>query len=328
MTRWGRARRCAAVLALLLLAACATSPQHDLSQSSLPLRRDLADVPFFSQNDQQCGAAALATVLAYWQQPVDLQQLQQRLFIPGKGGTLALDIVATARQRGLLAYPIEPSLLSLLREVHAGHPVLVMQNLGFSWFPQWHFAVAVGFDRQARELILRSGEHREYRLAFSAFLRTWERADYWGSVIVPATQLPVTARPLPYLRVLSALEPVQPQAAREGYLRALQQWPRDSDVDVLARLGLANIAYGQRRYADARAWLLKGGGMKTATQWNNLAFILASLGCVEQAGRAMACAQKLEPDNPVFAQSARELDAWVYPSGTQAAAVCGIPDCP
>ncbi|WVM93376.1 hypothetical protein ULG90_05290 [Halopseudomonas pachastrellae] len=45
---------------------------------------------------------------------------------------------------------------AILRELDDGNAVLVMQNLAFDWYPQWHYA-AVGYDLNTRELILHSG---------------------------------------------------------------------------------------------------------------------------------------------------------------------------
>jgi hypothetical protein len=38
-----------------------------------------------------------------------------------------------------------------LREVAAGNPVLVLQNLSFAWAPVWHYAVVMGYDADAAQ---------------------------------------------------------------------------------------------------------------------------------------------------------------------------------
>ncbi|MDV7402172.1 hypothetical protein RZS08_62695, partial [Arthrospira platensis SPKY1] len=52
---------------------------------------------------------------------------------------LSAEIDALARREGFVSYPIR-TLDELLAEVAAGHPVLVLQNLGTDWLTQWHFA--------------------------------------------------------------------------------------------------------------------------------------------------------------------------------------------
>ncbi len=89
--------------------------------------------------------------------------MKDEVFIPGREGSLQLEMVAAARRHGMLVYPLQGGLESVLEEVAAGNPVLVLQNQAFSWWPRWHFAVVVGFDRERRELVLRSGITRRCR---------------------------------------------------------------------------------------------------------------------------------------------------------------------
>lgn len=279
----------------------------DLAQSSFPERVELTDVPFFPQRRRQCGAAALATVLAYRDRTIDARQLEPKLYIPEKQGTLALEIQAQARQQGLLAYPLTASLESLLREIVAGNPVLVMQNLGLSWLPQWHFAVAVGYDLEHSELILRSSDQPRRRVALSTFTRTWGRADHWALVIVPPGQPPATASPLAFMQSASELEQVgQTGPAQTAYRAATQQWPNQAR---LAWLGLANLAFARKDYPQARAALVQALEHEPhqALLWNNLAFVLQAEGCRAQSQHAIDCASRLAPQQSWIQQSRREL---------------------
>jgi hypothetical protein len=40
----------------------------------------------------------------------------------------------------------KPGCQQLCEEVAAGHPVIVLQNIGLSWYLVWHYAVVVGYD--------------------------------------------------------------------------------------------------------------------------------------------------------------------------------------
>ena len=82
------------------------------------------------------------------------------------------------------------NLADLLAELDAGHPVLVFQNLALDWSPQWHFAVAVGYDLDSGDLILRSGTERRRVTRLSTFEFTWRRGDYWALVVLPPDRLP------------------------------------------------------------------------------------------------------------------------------------------
>ncbi|WP_439136153.1 PA2778 family cysteine peptidase, partial [Pseudomaricurvus sp.] len=173
------------LLLSLCLAGCGSltrSPDNlseTLTQLQMPSQAELTDVPFFPQKQEQCGPSSLATVLNYRQIDVSAEQLEPLLYIPEKQGTLSIELTAQARAHELLAYP-----LALLQEIAAGNPVLVMQNLGLNWWPQWHFAVAVGYDMNTKTLTLRSGKEPRRQTPFKTFLNTWTRAERWGIVIV------------------------------------------------------------------------------------------------------------------------------------------------
>ena len=74
---------------------------------------------------------------------------------------------------------------AVLAEVAAGNPVLVLQNLAFDFYPQWHFAVVVGYDRRERTLILRSGTTRRLVDDFASFDQSWARGGRWAVLALP-----------------------------------------------------------------------------------------------------------------------------------------------
>jgi hypothetical protein len=85
------------------------------------------------------------------------EQLVDRVYIPERKGTLQVEMVSASRERDLLVYPVARDLKAVMTELDAGNPVLVMQNLAFNWYPQWHYAVVVGYDLDKREMIVHSG---------------------------------------------------------------------------------------------------------------------------------------------------------------------------
>ena len=104
----------------------------------LPPAVELSQTPFFPQTEHQCGPAALATVLQPHHVDVSPQTLSSQLYIPAREGSLQVEMAVTARRYGMLPYPLNPEFADLLAEIAAGHPVLVLQNLRFDWWPQWH----------------------------------------------------------------------------------------------------------------------------------------------------------------------------------------------
>ena len=292
--------------------------------SGLPESHLIGGLPFFPQIEDQCGPASLATVLAARDVHVQPQSLRGKLYIPGKEGAVTTEMIARARRHGLLVYPLRPELADVLEEVAAGNPVLVMQNLGFSWMPRWHFSVVIGFDRNDNSLIIRSGDTPRRTVGAELFLKTWSRAQHWAVVVVQPQELPATAQRDVFLAAAGELEQVgESQAALAAYTAAVSRWP-DSDV---ALLGAGNTAYALALFERAVAFFttLIELNPSSAAGWNNLAYSLMQVNCPAASVAAIDCALQLDPTNETFLESRGELIA-MLPG--QVARGCPSPLCP
>jgi len=237
-----------------LLAACATPASDRLlapeRPGALPVRAEVKDVPFFPQTAYHCGPAALAMTLAYTGVEVTPEALAPAVFTPGRRGTLQHDLVAGARRHGRLAVPLT-SLEDVLAELAAGRPVLVFQNLALDWWPQWHFAVARGYDLEAGLIRLHSGRREDIATPLRTFERTWRRAGGWALAVLPPGELP--AAELDELTLLEAavgLERAErPEAATQAYRAILERWPES----LAAWIGLGNASYAMGDLATAEA---------------------------------------------------------------------------
>ena len=259
----------------LLISGCSTLQYQD----ALRLEQDrlaLADVPFFPQGDYQCGPAALAMLLAWNGEEVDLPNLIEQVYSPALKGSLQPSIIASARRQGYLAYPIA-GWRELVTELNSGQPVMILQNLGLSWLPRWHYAVVIGYDQRTRNVILHSGTTAEMQMSMRVFERTWRRGDYWGLVVVPPSVMPATADEAGFLAAAVGLERAdQFQAANVAYLTAVDAWPNS----FIAWMGVGNSSYrGGEADAAIRAFrraakLQPDNGIPL----NNLALVLATTG--------------------------------------------------
>lgn len=310
----------AGVLLLLFVAACS----HTMVQvppSGLPSSIELEETPFFAQQRYQCGPAALATVLVGRGVAVQPDELVEQVYLPERKGSVPIEMEAAARGYGMLVYPLEPSLETLLREIAAGNPVLVLQNLTFAWWPRWHYAVVVGYDLNEGTITLRSGETRRYTVALGVFENTWRRADYWARVVVPPGTFPATATALRYIEAAVALEQSgQLAAALTGFRAASERWPEVA----LAWLARGNLAYRLQQDNEAEAAFRDGlqAAPDNAVLWNNLGYVLARQRCRLQALAAVRCAIALAPDNPEYRHSFDELVSSADGSGRCTAVSC------
>ncbi len=267
------------VLAAALLAGCAAPQVSGLIEqrpAGLPVAVEIAATPFFPQEDYQCGPASLAAVLVHAGRDATPESLLPQVYLPGRKGSLQAEMLATARRHGLVAYPLAPRIGDLLRELAAGTPVVVLQNLALDWWPQWHYAVAIGYDFDARQIVLRSGVTHRLTMSIDTFEHTWARSSHWAMAALPPGRIPATAAESPYLAAVVALERVAPAAARQGYETALARWPGS----VAALIGLGNTSYVMHDLTGAAAAYLRAtmDHPEAADAWNNLAQALHELG--------------------------------------------------
>jgi tetratricopeptide (TPR) repeat protein len=248
------------------------SRQWPQPTEALPIRHELDTVPFYPQEAYQCGPASLAMTLTWSGIQVDPEAITPEVFTPSLKGSLQSAMISTARRRGRVAYPISGA-EEMLEEVAAGHPVIILQNLGLSWYPVWHYAVVVGYDLEIGIVLLHSGVTSQKRLSLRVFNNTWARGDYWGLLVLPPSRLPETATEHNYVSAVLGLEKAQQwQAAIEGYNTALARWP-DS---LSARMGLGNSYYALGDLVSAEA-AFREATIRFPTSgmaYNNLAQVL------------------------------------------------------
>lgn len=304
----------AGLLLCAVLLGCATPPQLAALQRDwpmqLPERVVLAQVPFHPDGDDLCGPATLATVLQAAGAAVIPAELTPQVYLPGRQGALQLEMLAAARRQGLVAYPLQPRLATLLAEVASGHPVLVLQNLSLPLRPVWHYAVVVGYDREQGDILLNSGVTERMRLPMSTFEHTWARSQHWAFRVTPPEQLPISAEADAWATAVAALERVQPAAAQRAYRTGLQAWPHHR----ISLLGLGNTAYalGQREAAAQAYEATTKAHPDFADAWHNLAQVRLELGQRELARAAAQRAVSLGgPRLRVYQQLLEELKPMV-----------------
>ena len=196
-------------------------------------------------------------------------------------------MVSAVRRNGRVAY-VFTGWSDLFVELAAGHPVIILQNLGLSWYPVWHYAVVVGYDLPEKYVILRSGNIRRKHMSISVFEKTWARGKYWGLLILQPNQVPATVKEDLFLKALLGLEEArQFQAAIEGYHTALTQWPKN----LTALIGIGNCYYALKELENAEKAFRKATRYHPTSgpAFNNLAQIFFEQG---RKPEALAAAKK------------------------------------
>ncbi|MCY1390617.1 hypothetical protein D9M71_54380 [compost metagenome] len=195
----------------VLVAACVAALAGCAAQSlssklrAGPERVELNGVPFFAQNAYQSAPASLAALLTQQGDEVTPGMVEKELQLPQKEASLREGLAATARQHGLIVYPLGNRLDDLLEQVSAGNPVLVHLREGFGWMPSWRYALLVGYDRTNQQVLLRQGHKRRAVMSFREFEADWTEADHWAVLVQAPNQLPASVERARWLKAADEL---------------------------------------------------------------------------------------------------------------------------
>jgi len=273
---------------------------------------ELEAVPFYAQDEYQCGPAALAMALGAGGKAIEPAALRPQVYVPDRRGSLQIEMLAAARRNGFVAIELKPSLAALVAEVAAGYPVIVLQNLAFDWYPVWHYAVAVGYDLEAQRITLRSGRERRVELSMGTFENTWRRGGHWAMLALPPGRFPAGGNAAGYVNAVARLEKAgQLDSARKAYRAALERWPGN----LVALIGLGNAAYqaGDLDAAEQAFRRAIDAHPGSTAAHNNLAQTLADL---DRYDEALAEAREaVGQGGPLEAVSKRTLEAIVARTG-------------
>ena len=274
--------------------------------SDLPRHAELTEVPFFPQEDYFCGPAALAMVLNAAGVKMSPEELVDQVYLPGRKGSLQVEMLAAARRHGLVAYELAPQVTDMLREVAAGSPAIVLENYGpFDWYPVWHYSVVVGYDLDTLEVIRRSGIRPRRPTPLPVFEKIWKEENYWAMIAVPPDRVPATATEPRYANAVIALEKSgQLKNALTAYNALLRRWP----ASLAGQMGRGNVAYALQDLNTAESAFRQAAQdhPDAAAAFNNLAHVLAERGKLDEALAAAEHAVSL--GGPLLSATQATLD--------------------
>jgi tetratricopeptide (TPR) repeat protein len=295
---------------------CAAVDERAANFASLAAPVELTATPFHAQDRFQCGPAALTTILQASGVDISLENVTDRVYLPGRHGSLQAELLATTRASKRIPYRIDPSLDALIAELEAERPVLVLQNLGVSWKPVWHYAVVIGVDPANERVILRSGTEYRRSTPVKVFLRTWARSENWGLVALAPGALPAKPDRARFLRAVADFDSTgRTRSAYASWERAVAAWPEDPG----ALFGMANAAFTLNEYAVAETHYRRLLDISPASHAarNNLAYAMARQGraieAIEEIEFILHAVDSDDPFRPDYEDSWSEIAAMLPP---------------
>ncbi len=139
--------------------------------------RIIENVPFYPQQEYQCGPATLAGVLNYQGLAVTPEEIAADIFSKSAKGTLNLDMLIYARKKGFNAIQYSGSIEDIRANINAGYPVIVLVDYGVLLYRQNHFMVIIGYNDDG--FIVNSDVLERQFIDYKRFIRAWEKTKYW-----------------------------------------------------------------------------------------------------------------------------------------------------
>jgi hypothetical protein len=255
--------------------------QKSVLQVSFDQTLELEDTPFYPQATYQCGPASLAMLLGASGIDTDPETLVSYIYLPGRRGSLQLEMLSASRRYGRIPYTIDSEISAIVSELRAGRPVLVLQNLGLNILPAYHYAVVIG-TTPPNNIILRSGTTRRLVMEAAHFLAAWRRADSWGMIALSPGALPENPDANRFLDAVNSFETSGHAVSSEAAYRAAHStWPQNQTA--LFALGNNLMLQGKDLEAVSVFNDLLAINPEHIAAANNLAEIFARQGCYPQA---------------------------------------------
>lgn len=189
----------AALLGLLLgtsALGCASyhGSARDASQQHLALEAGwnrLEKVELVHQKGaKDCGAAALSTVLRYWDpapgKAFERDAIDRALRRSPEQGLVASDLRDYARHGGFSAYVIDGTFEDLTHEIDLGRPVIVgvLKPLS-SGKALAHYEVLIGYNPEQKQVLTLDPAHGLRQNNQQAFVGEWQSAGRVTLVVIP-----------------------------------------------------------------------------------------------------------------------------------------------
>jgi len=146
------------------------------------------DVPFIPQKELYCGPASLATVLNFYGVKTTQEEIGKEIYLPKLRGTLNIDLLTLAKQKGAQARYYSGSLDDIKINITKNRPLILLLNLGYEFYPVYHYMVVIGFHEENGFIIAHSGIERDKAFSYKELLNAWGKTSFGTLLITPSAE--------------------------------------------------------------------------------------------------------------------------------------------
>ncbi|MBI5970683.1 MAG: C39 family peptidase [Deltaproteobacteria bacterium] len=151
-------------------------------------------VPFYPQKESLCGPAAVASVTGYFNSAVSMEDAAKAVYDERWKGTLPIDLVIYAKEKGFDAEFYKGSLADIKDKLRAKTPLILFIDAGWGIFPSGHYIVATGYSDELESITAHSGMDKDALFSYAELQRLWQRTGWSAILLKPKGTMPLNAR--------------------------------------------------------------------------------------------------------------------------------------
>ncbi len=160
-----------------LITGCAQKePTHELSASEDDTVI-VGTVPFVKQKDKFCGPASMASVMQFYGQNIDQDEIAREVYIPELNGALISDMENFASENGYSTETTNGNIESLKSLIDDGLPVILLVDKGKWKVSVPHYYVAYGYNDEKSAILLHTGFKSEQEISFDKLDTEWKKMN-------------------------------------------------------------------------------------------------------------------------------------------------------
>ncbi len=150
----------------------------------------LQSVPFFKQDDFQCGPSALATVIHYWYIKNNIDKrpsyddIVAAVYSPSAGGVLGVDLALYAKRLGFGTEQYSGSIADIRASIKKNTPLIILVDYGFLMYQKNHFMVTTGYTDDG--IVVNSGRKQNEIIPDRELEKIWQKTGFWSLRIQPS----------------------------------------------------------------------------------------------------------------------------------------------